>query len=287
MQSPSSDNRGLRPARRRTFSIAAVFDQKKEESSLTSVQEASQAASIINSSPIPTSPVEKGSTPTKLVEHVTASVPHQQPLDTPPASPQSSLPDGRMQQLAAEARQQRYNRPQTPMDFTFQSMGFTMGNSRASIDDVRSQLVVVKDELKTLQEKLAERDLDIKSIRTQLDQMMERYEQTILDISKSTDEKDALRDQVQRLRSTWTAEREARKALEEEIDLRVDKERQLQAKIRRMSAQDSLSVLARARRPAVDGERPKAVDRRRGNLLSPSLRGSYPFNQSSPRELEL
>jgi chromosome segregation ATPase len=174
------------------------------------------------------------------------------------------------------------------MDFTFQSMGFAMGNSRASIDDVRSQLVVVKDELKTLQEKLAERDVDIKAIRGQLDQMMEMYEQAILDISKSAEEKDALKDQIQRLRSAWTAERDARKALEEKIDVRVDKERQLQAKLRRMSAQDSLSVLARARRPGGDGERAKAMDRnRRGPLLSPSLRGSFPFNQSSPRELEL
>jgi len=287
MQSTSSSSPGLRPARRRTFSIAAVFDKKKEESSSASIQEASQAASIIDSSPIPTSPVEKGSTPNS-VEHGTAFKSSQKTPDTPPASPQYSFPGGRTQQLAVETRQQRYNRPQTPMDFTFQSMGFAMGNTRASIDDVRSQLAVVKDELKTLQEKLAERDSEIKSIRGQLDQMMQLYEQAILDINKSADEKDALRDQVQRLRGAWTAERDARKALEEEIDLRIDKERQLQARIRRMSAQDSLSVLARARRPVVDGERPKAVDRsRRGNLPSPSLRGSFPFNQSSPRELEL
>lgn len=163
-----------------------------------------------------------------------------------------------------------------------------MGNTRASIDDVRSQLATVKEELKTLKEKLAERDVDIKSIKTQIDRLTEMYEKAIEDIDRSAEEKDALRDQIQRLRSEWMAERDARKALEEEIDLRVDKERQLQAKIRRMSAQDSLSVLARARKPGGDGERSKAGERsRRGPLLSPSLRGSFPFNQSSPRELEL
>lgn len=175
------------------------------------------------------------------------------------------------------------------MDFTFQSMGFGLGNSRASIDDVRSQLVEVKDELKSLQEKLAERDLEIKGIRTQLDQMMEKYEQAIVDAEKTANEKDELKDQVQRLRSAWTAERDARKALEEEIEVRLDKERQLQARIRRMSAQDSLSVLARARRPVADGDqRSRAMDRnRRGTVNGSSLRGSFPFNQSSPRQLEL
>jgi len=175
------------------------------------------------------------------------------------------------------------------MDFTFQSMGFGLGISRASIDDVRSQLVEVRDEVKSLQEKLAERDLEIKDIRTQLDKMMEMYEQAILDVDKTTNEKDELKDQVQRLRTAWAAEREARKLLEEEMESRLDKERHLQARIRRMSAQDSLNVLARARTPRMDGEeKPGFSGRsRRGTVNGSGLRGTFPFNQSSPRGLEL
>ncbi|KUJ06511.1 uncharacterized protein LY89DRAFT_410501 [Mollisia scopiformis] len=283
MRTALDTNNGFRPARRRTFSIAAVFDKKKEDSSSSGgLQEASKAASIIESSPVPTSPTEN-----TAGEH--GEMMHKQNApDTPPASPQSSFSSGRSEQLAAQTRQQRH-RPQTPMDFTFQSMGFGLGNSRASIDDVRTQLAAVRDELKSLQEKLEVQDLEIKGIRTRLDQMMERYEEAILDAEKTTKEKDNLKDQVQRLRSAWTAEREARKELEEEIESRLDKERQLQARIRRMSAQDSLSVLARARRPAGDGDqRPRVMERsRRGTVNGSSLRGSYPFNQSSPRELEL
>lgn len=137
-----------------------------------------------------------------------------------------------------------------------------------------------------MQEKLAERDLEIKNIRTQLDKMMERYERAILDAEKTAMEKDELLDQVQRLKSAWTAERGARKELEEEIELRVDKERQLQARIRRMSAQDSSSVLARARTPVTD-EGARFMGRRRGTVNGSGLRGSFPFNQSSSRELEL
>jgi len=175
------------------------------------------------------------------------------------------------------------------MDFTFQSMGFGLGLSRASIDDVRSQLVEVRDEVKSLQEKLAEQDLEIKDIRTQLDKMMEKYEQAILDAEKTTSEKDELKDQVQRLRTAWVAEMDARKLLEEEMESRLDKERQLQARIRRMSAQDSLNVLARARAPRMDGEQKPGFSgrSRRGTVNGSGLRGTFPFNQSSPRELEL
>jgi len=279
MQSSFVSNVGFRPAWRRTLSTAAEFDKKKENTSSSArVQEASKAASVIESSPVPTTPVETSTSVDSAMK------PRHQIPDTPPTSPQSSFYTGRMGQLAAETKQ-RYNRPQTPMDFS-QTMGFGMGSSRASIDDIRSQLAEVREELKTMQEKLAERDHEIKSIRTQLDKMMETYEQAILDAEKTAMEKDELKDQVQRLRSAWTEEREARKELEEEIEMRVDKERQLQARIRRMSAQDSSSVLARARTPAT-GEKSSFMARRRETVNGSGLRGSYPFTQSSPRGLEL
>jgi len=283
MQSSLENNRFFRPARRRTLSIARVFDKKEDILGQARLQEASKAADIIGSSPIPTSPVES-TTPSSLAKH---TVPRQQILDTPPTSPGSSFPGGRNGQLAAEAKQQRYNRPQTPMDFTFQPKGFGLGISRASIDDVRSQLAEVREELKSMQEKLAERDLEIKSIRTQLDKMQEMYEKAILDAENTAKEKDELMDQVRRLRSAWIDERDARKALEEEIECRIDKERQLQARIRRMSAQDSSSVLARARTPMTDGGESFMGRSRRGTVNGSSLRGSFPFNQSPRKELEL
>lgn len=282
MQSTPCRSNGFGPARRRTFSIAAVFDKKREGlAGSTGLHEASKAASIIDSSPVPSSSLEK-----TTIEH--GSTPEQQKPDTPPASPQSSFDKGRREHLGAEIKQQR-QRPQTPMDFTFQSMGFAVGNSRASIDDVRSQLAIVTDELKTLQEKLDIQDQTIKALRTQLDEMMEKYEEAILNAEKNAIEKEELKDQVQRLRTAWTAEREMRKELEEEIEMRLDKERQLQARIRRMGAQDSLSVLARARKPMGDvDQRSKLMEKsRRGTVNGLSRGGSYPFNQSSLRELEL
>lgn len=265
-----------RPARRRTLEIAAAFDKKKEDGRAIPAQEASKAASVIQSSPVPTSPVE--STPPNNMK------PRQQIPDTPPASPRSSVPSGRIGQLVGETKQ-RYDRPQTPMDFTFQSMGFGMGSSRASLDDIRSQLAEVRQELKTMQEKLAEQDLEIKSIRSRLDQMIEMYERSIVDAGKTAKEKDELQDQVQRLSSAWREERQARQELEEEIEMRVAKERQLQAKLKRMSSQDSASVLARARRPLNDEK--SSLRGRRGTVNGSGLKPSFPFNQSSPRELQL
>ena len=145
-------------------------------------------------------------------------------LPSPPPSPQEHRQTGGPVELDAVPLQSRMMSPPTPMYSN-------LSTNTASVENLQTQLEDVQVELRTLGERLDKRDKEIEALSTRLSDAEDKYKQAITDITKTRKEKDDLQDQVERLQSLWSTERDRRKELQRDIEAGRARERELQRQI--------------------------------------------------------
>ncbi|CZR70045.1 uncharacterized protein PAC_19946 [Phialocephala subalpina] len=138
-------------------------------------------------------------------------------------------------------------------------------DSSISLDGLQNQLSNVKDEIRSLRTELQVRERAVISVRHDLDEAVEKYDQAILDLQRSQREKNALQEQVERLRNELKQEREARSELEREIEERIQKELRLldmlerTSKISQTRIEESILATERRTREAEEADQERAA----------------------------
>jgi chromosome segregation ATPase len=126
-------------------------------------------------------------------------------------------------------------------------------DSSSSFSDLENELSSVKEEIRSLRSDLNDRDAAIVSLRWDHDEAVKRYDKAILNLQMSEREKNSLRDQVQRLRTELSQEREMRAGLEADIETRVKKEaRLLDMLAKRAETEEGMIIESRERARTIE-----------------------------------
>jgi hypothetical protein len=236
----------------RTKKILAGWEallQSNATSSNSSLRAADEAELTIGQSPVPPLLNEKSEIPQPVVPKRPSRTKKRQEdaLNTPPPSPQEHF-RRHVEPLAKEPSQPQVARPPTPIDST-------LGSNYASVEYVQSQLVDVKAEIESLKVKLAQRDNEIVALRKQLNEAATQYRQAIDDIKRGREERDRLKEQVDRLRTELEDETRVRQNLEEDVGRRLARERELSEEMRRMEEAQRVRVpVVMAEPPRLEGK---------------------------------